>query len=110
MRMKPVGKMRIGLWFGGLVLAAGPFMCWLFCLVPKPEPLPNPNGYDDFVGAGAMLKGDVPDEMTGTLEECRKFVTANREALDRGHLGLTRECRVPTQYSPAPGLGVRRCV
>ena len=74
-------------------------MCWIFFQPPKPEPLPNPNGYDDFVAAGEMLKGEVPDEKAGTLEECREFVSANRPALDRGRLGLTRECRVPTEFS-----------
>jgi len=80
-------------------LAAGLFLGWFFFLPPKAEPLPHPNGYDDFVAAGKMLKGNVPDEKTGTLEECREFVSANREALARGRLGLTRECRVPTEYS-----------
>ena len=74
-------------------------MGYLYFQPPKPEPLPHPNGYDDFVAAGKMLKGNVPDEETGTLEECREFVSANREALEQGRLGLTKECRVPTEYS-----------
>ena len=47
-----------------------------------PTTLPKPNGYDDFVKAGQMIAG-----------------TANAEAIKLGKLGLTRECRVPIQYS-----------
>jgi hypothetical protein len=97
--MKPFGKVRISLLIGGLVLAAGLCVGWFFLQPPRPEPLPNPNGYDDFVAAGEMVKGDAPDEKAGSLEECRAFVSANRAALDRGRLGLAKQCRVPTQYS-----------
>jgi hypothetical protein len=97
--VKPVRRIRIFLLIGGLVLAAGLFMGYFFFQPPEPEPLPHPNGYDDFVAAGEMLKGEVPGEKTGTLEECRQFVSANREALARGRLGLAKECRVPTEYS-----------
>lgn len=99
--MKLAKRIRTFLLIGVLVLAAGLFMGYLYFQPPEPEPLPHPNGYDDLVAAGEMLKGEVPDEANGrlTLAECREFVSANREALDRGRLGLTRECRVPTEYS-----------
>jgi hypothetical protein len=84
-------------------------------LAPEPgEPLPNPNGYDDFVAAGEMLadrmhvsglfleqqmSGLLTNKTAESLRSLRGFVSNNRTALDRAHLGLTRACRVRIDYS-----------
>jgi hypothetical protein len=68
---------------------------------PKLEPLPDPNGYDDFVAAGQMMSGEPPDFKTATVAEGRAFLSANKAGLERGRLGLTRQCRVPVEYSDA---------
>jgi hypothetical protein len=62
---------------------------------PPPKPLPNPNGYDDFVKAGAMLSGDPSNYRTFSEATLRDFVQTNAGAFKLLHLGLTRECRVP---------------
>jgi len=99
MLVRPVGKIKIFLLIGGVILASGLFAVYFIFRPPKPVPLPNPNGYDDFVAAGEMVQGKVPDWKTGSVEELREFVSANRAALDRGRLGLTKQCRVPVEYS-----------
>jgi hypothetical protein len=73
---------------------------------PRAEPLPSPNGYDDFVAAGGMLRDFPTNE---SAENLRRFISNNRAALDRAHLGLTRSCRIPRATSPnAQGYWGRR--
>ena len=67
--------------------------------IPRFEPVPNPNGYEDFVAAGQMLQGSAPSFKTGTVVQLRVYIDANRAALERACLGLSRECRVHTEYS-----------
>jgi hypothetical protein len=62
-------------------------------------PLPNPNGYDDFVKAGQMLTGKPEDYKTMTQEELRALVATNAEAFRLVREGLSRKCRVPVEYS-----------
>ncbi len=69
-------------------------------LKTKHHPLPNPNGYDDFVKAGRMLTGRLDDYKKMGKEELGDYVTKNKAALDLAHLGLSRGCRVPDNYSP----------
>jgi hypothetical protein len=66
---------------------------------PPPKPLPNPNGYDDFVKAGEMVKGNVVDYDKMGKEELAALVATNAEALKLLRLGLSRECREPTDFS-----------
>jgi len=73
--------------------------------VPRP-PLPNPNGYDDFVRAGQTLVGDPRDFGTMTREELRLLVATNAEALNLLRQGLTRRCRIALDFS-TNYLGVR---
>lgn len=78
-----------------------------FCIKPSPVPprkLPNPNGYVDLVKAGQMLVGDLPDcDWSHPDDEClegmRKFLNANEDALKLMRVGLSRESRVPIEYS-----------
>jgi hypothetical protein len=60
-----------------------------------PVPFPVPNGYVDIVAAGRMLAGTSPS----TDEQCRQYVAVNPEALRLVRQGLSRECRVPIEYS-----------
>lgn len=69
--------------------------------LPLTEPLPHPNGYDDFLAAGHMVSGDTPDLKAATEEAIGGFVASNRAALDRAYVGLARRCCVPTEGSVA---------
>jgi hypothetical protein len=62
----------------------------------RPVPLPNPNGYDDFLAAAGLVTGVAFDSWTFEKDELRKFVPTNAEPLRLLHLGLTRTCSVPT--------------
>lgn len=62
-------------------------------------PLPSPNGYDDFVKAGAMLTTLSAGYTKMTKEELKAYVGTNQEPLRLLRLGLTRECQVPTEDS-----------
>ena len=61
-----------------------------------PALLPNPNGYDDFLKAGALVVGDVSSAPTFGLEELRTLMLTNAEPLRLLRLGLSRACSVPT--------------
>jgi hypothetical protein len=66
---------------------------------PQP-PLPNPNGYDDFVKAGQMIpQGYSYDYKTMTKEKLAEFVATNEAALSLVRAGLKKECHVPQNYS-----------
>lgn len=77
-------------WILGLVLYA-------IRIPPMParEPIPNPNGYEDFIAAGAMLV-DVP-ALRGkeTPESIAAYVASNQPALERLRAGLSRASVVP---------------
>jgi hypothetical protein len=62
---------------------------------PPPTPLPNPNGYDDFLKASALAAGDVGNAPTMGLEELRILVQTNAEPLRLVRLGLNRRCALP---------------
>jgi hypothetical protein len=65
---------------------------------PRP-PLPNPNGYDDFLTAGAMVTGDVGNFSTLDRDRLRELVTTNAEPLRLLRLGITRHCAVPIDWT-----------
>jgi len=60
-----------------------------------PPPLPNPNGYDDFLKAAALLTGGVGNASTLDHDGLRALVSTNSESLRLLRLGLTRGCSVP---------------
>jgi hypothetical protein len=67
---------------------------------PPPTPLPNPNGYDDFVKAGRMVKGNaISDYGTLNRQDLVSLVATNAEALKLVRLGLGRKCREQIEYS-----------
>ena len=62
-------------------------------------PLPSPNGYDDFVKAGTMLTTISSAYPKMPMVELKAYVDTNQEPLRLVRLGLTRECRIPTEDS-----------
>ena len=72
---------------------------------PKPLPLvilPSPNGYDDLVKGGEMIVGQEIDcnfDNSECIEEWKAFFEKNNEALKLVRIGLSRESRVPMQFT-----------
>ncbi len=62
------------------------------------KPMPNPNGYDDFVAAGDLLRGD-PDPLSLTNGQLAAYLAGKATAISLVQTGLSRECRVPLVYS-----------
>ena len=72
--------------------------------LPPIQPLPNPNGYDDFVQAGEIVKAGAKADFTElknlSREELLVLVSKNAKALQIARTGLQQESRVPLDYSP----------
>jgi hypothetical protein len=65
---------------------------------PAPVPLPRPNGYDDFVKAGPLLKGNLDKYNKLDRAQLGVLVTNNEDALKVLETGLQHQCRVPGDY------------
>jgi hypothetical protein len=78
-----------------LVLATLTMLCLLVGGTP-PTPLPNPNGYNDFLTAAGLLTGDISNASALDHDGLRALVSTNSESLRLLRLGLTRGCSVPT--------------
>jgi len=74
----------------------------------RPEPLPNPNGYDDFVEAGQLVQADLNDDSSANTNDFKLFLVRNEDALKRLQTGLARECRVPLDVSPGAATNAVR--
>jgi len=61
--------------------------------------LPVPNGNDDFVKAQNLLVGNPADFKRGSIEDLRKHLDENAEALKLVRAGLAKQCRVPIVFS-----------
>ncbi len=72
---------------------------------PAPAPLPNPNGYDDFVRAGEVILGNVGDFPDLDHDSLRQLVSANAEPLRLLRVGLTRQCLTPMDLSLTNNAG-----
>jgi hypothetical protein len=72
---------------------------------PRP-PLPNPNGYNDFLKAAALLNGDVYQLTTLDHDGLRALVSTNAESLRLLRVGLARDCSLPADSAMAnvPGM------
>lgn len=78
--------------------AAVVFIVLIAFITAKPETpyaLPNPNGYDDLVKAGAAVANGAGEYQNLSLEELRFFVASHSEALALARTGLSRTCAVP---------------
>ncbi len=72
----------------------------LFPTAGKPvtlPPLPNPNGYDDFIKAGTLLGDGDGNASAMEADALRTFISTNQESLRLFRLGLSRKCQVPIQ-------------
>jgi hypothetical protein len=63
------------------------------------SPLPNPNGYDDFVKAGKLLVGDPVYFNRTNAVELRSNIASNAVALRLIRQGLTKKCRIARPIS-----------
>ena len=63
--------------------------------MPPRPPLPNPNGYDDFLKAAALLIGDPANASALNHDGLQALVSTNSESLRLLRLGLSRHCAVP---------------
>jgi hypothetical protein len=66
---------------------------------PVSEPLPSPNGYDDFVRAGRLLVAFSPDYKKLPTDQLKAAVKSNEEPLRILRVGLGRDCRKPLEYT-----------
>lgn len=90
-------------WLFGLIVLANVIIVLVVALgafePAPPKPMPNPNGYDDFVKAGKMLSGKASSFTTMTQEELAALIATNAEALKLLRAGLSLECREHDDYS-----------
>jgi hypothetical protein len=71
---------------------------------PPPPPLPNPNGYDDFCQAAALVTGDLSNATN--RDSLRAALSANAEPLRLIRLGLTRQCLLPLDSALTNATGM----
>jgi hypothetical protein len=83
---------------------------WLLALRSRPSPvrvtLPTPNGYAELLQAANLVattpggeKVSALDSTTETVAELRAALEPHARALELVRLGLTKECRVPVEYT-----------
>jgi hypothetical protein len=65
----------------------------------RTDPLPNPNGYDDFVAAGKMVVGKISGLDFKDTQQIAAFAEKNAAVLARVREGLSREVRVPVKLN-----------
>ena len=85
-------KVLFGLGACAVAVVLGLVVLFWYSPVPLPS-LPRPNGYDDFLKAASLLKGDTGAALDS--EEPRDLVSTNAESLRLLRVGLTRQCAVP---------------
>lgn len=85
-----------------VVLGNVVLMAFVFLGSParKPTPMPNPNGYDDFVKAAKLVNVDTSkDYRTFTREELAATIfSTNQEVLSLVRTGLGKQCLMPNDY------------
>lgn len=84
--------------WGGLIVL--PFLCLILFLLrgrePASFPLPSPNGYDDFLKASALLRGDWEHTNQDALRLC---AAQNAQSFALVEAGLRKSCRVSVEVS-----------
>jgi hypothetical protein len=103
-----------------LVLAGVVLFLAVLCLVlagslsPAPlPPLPNPNGYDDFIQASLLVSEQSGDYPEMDLARLQALAATNAAGLKLVAVGLSRPCRTPldlsTNFGSLPNLaGLKR--
>ena len=71
---------------------------------PRP-PLPNPNGYDDFVKAGQAVTGSVWNFPELDHDSLGALVATNAQSLRQLRVGLTRRCLMPMDCAVTNAAG-----
>ena len=61
---------------------------------PPEVPLPNPNGYDDFIKAGGLISSTIPNWTDLSSDGWHALVASNMSALELVQAGLQKQCRV----------------
>jgi hypothetical protein len=83
---------------------------WLIVLStgrpPARPPLPNPNGYDDFVNASEAVTGSVGDFRELDRDSLAALVLTNAEPLRLLRVGLTRQCIMPMDSALTNAAGM----
>jgi len=80
-----------------LVLGIITLMAFLYGRTTPFPPPPSPNGYDDFVHAGALLSGRIGDYRNLSHEELKALVAVNTNVLALVRSGLKKQCAPPMQ-------------
>jgi hypothetical protein len=89
-----------------IALAGFLILVFMFGKPPAVAPLPNPNGYDDFLKAASLLAGNVGNAPTLDQANLRALILTNTESLRLLRLGLSRECALPADVvmTNMPGM------
>ncbi len=69
------------------------------CFLSRERPLPSPNGYDDLVKAAILARYPRDDAPAFDHDGLKALLSQNAEALRFLHIGLSRECVVPTDVA-----------
>ncbi|HUB87460.1 MAG TPA: hypothetical protein VMB22_06175 [Verrucomicrobiae bacterium] len=94
-------------WLIALVVLALPFLVFISFFIsdmaapPPLPPLPNPNGYDDFIKAAKTVRSDVWDYDKMNEAQLQALVSANAAALSAARAGFSNQCAVPIQFTEA---------
>jgi hypothetical protein len=71
---------------------------------PPSPPLPNPNGYDDFLKAATLLTGDILNAPSLGHDDLQALLATNAQALALARLGLSRGCALTNLYGSMSNL------
>jgi hypothetical protein len=96
--MAPLSQTRRRILLVLVAVAAVALMALLVVTTARPTarpPLPNPNGYDDFVKASEGVTENISDFPTFDRPSLDALVSTNAEALRLVRLGLTLQCVMP---------------
>ncbi|MGH7972807.1 MAG: hypothetical protein ACREIC_29180, partial [Limisphaerales bacterium] len=74
--------------------------------MPASPPLPNPNGYDDFVKASGAVVGNTGDFPTLDRNSLAALVSTNAEPLRLLRVGLSRQCLMPMDFALTNAAGM----
>lgn len=86
----------------GLLLTVAVLVAVVRVLTPREATaprLPSPNGHDDFQNAQKQMVVYEPDVTRASAEQLREYLAKNGGALKLIRQGLTKECRIPNEFS-----------
>lgn len=68
--------------------------------VPLSQLLPTSNGYDDFLRAAMLIKGDATALNGAKIDTLRTFVASNEDVLNQVRAALKKKCSIPDVNTP----------